>query len=157
MKHLTTEQLISYQLKELSNKESQLLEQHLESCSACQNELILIGELHEDWMNPTNLELSDEMFEEIMMKTEEMNKEVIKSEQHSKLHHKKRSNSKLVRLVHLSLAAAATFLFFHFQLEKQITKSNQQVVQTIEQTSNLLEKSEKVNFTIPKIWKGMSK
>lgn len=152
MKHLTTEQLISYQLKELSNKESQLLEQHLESCSACQNELILLGELHQEWMNPTNLELSGEMFEEIMMKTEEM-----KTEQQTKHHHKNQSNSKLVRLVHLSLAAAATFLFFHFQLEKQITKSNQQVVQTIEQTSNLLEKSEKMNFTIPKIWKGMSK
>ncbi len=152
MKHLTTEQFISYQLKELSNKESQLLEQHLESCSACQNELILLGELHEEWMNPTNIELSGELFDEIMMKTEEM-----KTVQHSKPHHKKHSNSKLVRLVHLSLAAAATFLFFHFQLEKQITKSNQQVVQTIEQTSNLLEKSEIVNFTIPKIWKGMSK
>ena len=154
MKHLTTDQIISYQLKELSNKESQLLEQHLESCSACQNELILLGELHEEWMNPTNLVLSDGLLDEIMMKTEE-----IKTEKHSKPHQKTHSNSKLVRLVHLSLAAAATFLFFHFQLEKQITKSNQQVVQTIEQTSNLLEKSEKMklNFTISKFWKGMSK
>lgn len=154
MKHLTTEQIISYQLKELSNKESQLLEQHLENCLACQNELILIGQLHEEWMNPTNLVLSDELLDEIMMKTEE-----VKTEQHSKQNHISHSNSKIVRLVHLSLAAAATFLFFHFQLEKQITKSNQQVVQTIEQTSNLLEKSEKmkINFTIPKIWKGMSK
>lgn len=152
MKHVTTEQLISYQLMELSNKESQLLKQHIESCSACHYELIQLGELHEEWMNSTNLELPSELFDEIMMKTEEMN-----TEKQTKPHHRNQTNSKFIRLVHLSLAAAATFLFFHFQLEKQITKSNQQVVHTIEQTSTLIEKSEEMNFTIPKIWKGMSK
>lgn len=152
MKHLTTDQLISYQLKELSNKETQLIKQHLQGCLACQNEYILIGELHEEWMNPPELELSNEILDEVMQKVEE-----IQLDLHPTSHQVKRSNSKKIRLIHLTLAAAATFLFFQFQFEEHISKSNQQVVQTIEQTTNLIEKSEKMNFTIPKFWKGMNK
>lgn len=152
MKHLTTDQLISYQLKELSNKETQLIEQHLQGCLTCQNEYILIGELHEEWMNPPELELSNEIQDEVMQKVEEIQLDLYPTS-----HQVNRSNSKKIRLVHLTLAAAATFLFFQFQFEEHISKSNQQVVQTIEQTTNLIEKSEKMNFTIPKFWKGMNK
>ncbi|WP_129689404.1 hypothetical protein [Gottfriedia acidiceleris] len=153
MKHLTSDQLLSYQQKKLSNKESLLLEQHLNECISCQAELELLNELDNEWMNPTDFHFSDELVNEIMKQTESI--------QFSEKTYEKKSktNSKKVRLIHLVLAAAATFLFFQFQLTERITNSNRHVVQTIDQTSSLIEKSEKIKLSIPipKILKGNKK
>lgn len=153
MKHLTSDQLLSYQQKKLSNKESLLLEQHLNECISCQAELELLNELDEEWMNPPEFHFSDELVNEIMKQTES----VQISEQANEKTFK--TNSKKVRLIHLVLAAAATFLFFQFQLTERITNSNRHVVQTIDQTSSLIEKSEKIKLSIPipKILKGNKK
>ncbi|WP_088013841.1 hypothetical protein [Gottfriedia acidiceleris] len=153
MKHLTFDQLLSYQQKKLSNKESLLLKQHLNECISCQTELELLYELDEEWMNPPEFHFSDELVNEIMKQTES----VQISEQANEKTFK--TNSKKVRLIHLVLAAAATFLFFQFQLTERITNSNRHVVQTIDQTSSLIEKSEKIKLSIPipKILKGNKK
>ena len=153
MKHLTSDQLLSYQQKKLSNKESLLLEQHLNECISCQAELELLNELDMEWMNPPDFNFSDELVNEIMKQTESIQITEKTNENKSK------TNSKKVRLIHLVLAAAATFLFFQFQLTERITNSNRHVVQTIDQTSSLIEKSEeiKLSIPIPKILKGNKK
>ncbi len=153
MKHLTSDQLLSYQQKKLSNKESLLLEQHLNECISCQTELELLNELDMEWMNPPEFHFSDELVNEIMKQTESIQIKEKTNEEKSK------TNSKKVRLIHLVLAAAATFLFFQFQLTERITNSNRHVVQTIDQTSSLIEKSEeiKLSIPIPKILKGNKK
>ncbi|MEH7454650.1 hypothetical protein [Gottfriedia acidiceleris] len=153
MKHLTSDQLLSYQQKKLSNKESLLLEQHLNECISCQAELELLNELDMEWMNPPEFHFSDELVNEIMKQTESIQITEKTDEEKSK------TNSKKVRLIHLVLAAAATFLFFQFQLTERITNSNRHVVQTIDQTSSLIEKSEeiKLSIPIPKILKGNKK
>ncbi|KQL36401.1 hypothetical protein AN960_17490 [Bacillus sp. FJAT-25509] len=153
MKHLTSDQLLSYQQKKLSNKESLLLEQHLNECISCQAELELLNELDQEWMNPSDFQFSDELVNEIMKQTESIQITEKVNEKKSK------TNSKKVRLIHLVLAAAATFLFFQFQLTERITNSNRHVVQTIDQTSSLIEKSEKIKLSIPipKILKGNKK
>ncbi|MFF3021362.1 hypothetical protein ACFVRR_01690 [Gottfriedia sp. NPDC057948] len=153
MKHLTSDQLLSYQQKKLSNKESLLLEQHLNECISCQAELELLNELDMEWMNPPDFHFSDELVNEIMKQTESIQIMEKTNEKKSK------TNSKKVRLIHLVLAAAATFLFFQFQLTERITNSNRHVVQTIDQTSSLIEKSEeiKLSIPIPKILKGNKK
>ncbi len=153
MKHLTSDQLLSYQQKKLSNKESLLLEQHLNECISCQAELELLNELDIEWMNPSEFNFSDELMNEIMKQTESIQ---ITEKTNEK---KSSTNSKKVRLIHLVLAAAATFLFFQFQLTERITNSNRHVVQTIDQTSSLIEKSEeiKLSIPIPKILKGNKK
>ncbi|MEH7402063.1 MULTISPECIES: hypothetical protein [Bacillaceae] len=153
MKHLTSDQLLSYQQKKLSNKESLLLEQHLNECISCQAELELLNELDMEWMNPPDFNFSDELVNEIMKQTESIQITEKTNEKKSK------TNSKKVRLIHLVLAAAATFLFFQFQLTERITNSNRHVVQTIDQTSSLIEKSEdiKLSIPIPKILKGNKK
>ncbi|MFF2876581.1 hypothetical protein ACFVR2_09690 [Gottfriedia sp. NPDC057991] len=153
MKHLTSDQLLSYQQKKLSNKESLLLEQHLNECISCQAELELLKELDKEWMNPPDLHFSDELVNEIMKQTESIQITEKANEKKSK------TNSKKVRFIHLVLAAAATFLFFQFQLTERITNSNRHVVQTIDQTSSLIEKSEKIKLSIPipKILKGNKK
>ncbi|MEE6451569.1 hypothetical protein RAH41_13425 [Gottfriedia acidiceleris] len=153
MKHLTSDQLISYQQKKLSNKESLLLEQHLNECTLCQAELELLNELDMEWMNPPEFHFSDELVNEIMKQTESIQITEKTNEKKSK------TNSKKVRLIHLVLAAAATFLFFQFQITERITNSNRHVVQTIDQTSSLIEKSEeiKLSIPIPKILKGNKK
>ncbi|MGG0175998.1 hypothetical protein [Gottfriedia acidiceleris] len=153
MKHLTSDQLLSYQQKKLSNKESLLLEQHLNECISCQAELELLNELDMEWMNPPEIQFSDELVSEIMKQTEPIQ---ITEKTNEK---KSNTNSKKVRLIHLVLAAAATFLFFQFQLTERITNSNRHVVQTIDQTSSLIEKSEKIKLSIPipKILKGNKK
>lgn len=152
MKHLTTDQLISFQLNELSSKESIFIEQHLNQCVKCQNELILIGELQDEWMNPPSVNLSIDVINEIMVNTD-----LINSGNQKDHGLQKKVNSKKVRFVHVLLAAAATFIFFQFQLTKHISKSNKQVVQTIEQTSTFIDKSERVKITIPKIWDVIKK
>jgi len=150
LKHLTTDQLLSYQLNNLSNKESLLLDSHLSECESCQNELELLAELNEEWLNPSNVDIPNDFLNEIMLQTEEIqiskqdNKQYVKS-----------IDSKKVRFLHLLLAAAATFLFFQFQLTKHISNSNRHVVQTIEQTTILIEKSEKLSIPIPKILRGL--
>ncbi|MES9683813.1 hypothetical protein CN514_24730 [Bacillus sp. AFS001701] len=153
MKHLTSDQLLSYQQKKLSNKESLLLEQHLNECILCQADLELLNELDMEWMNPPDFHFSDELVNEIMKQAESIQITEKTSETKSK------TNSKKVRLIHLVLAAAATFLFFQFQLAERITNSNRHVVQTINQTSSLIEKSEeiKLSIPIPKILKGNKK
>lgn len=153
MKHLTSDQLLSYQQKKLSNKESLLLEQHLNECILCQADLELLNELDMEWMNPPDFHFSDELVNEIMKQAESIQITEKTSETKSK------TNSKKVRLIHLVLAAAATFLFFQFQLAERITNSNRHVVQTIDQTSSLIEKSEeiKLSIPIPKILKGNKK
>ncbi|PGL69829.1 hypothetical protein [Bacillus sp. AFS055030] len=153
MKHLTSDQLLSYQQKMLSNKESLLLEQHLNECSSCQAELELLNELDMEWMSPPEINFSDELVNEIMKQTESIQ---ITEKTYEK---KSKTNSKKVRFIHLVLAAAATFLFFQFQLTERITNSNRHVVQTIDQTSSLIEKSEeiKLSIPIPKILKGNKK
>ncbi|UPM53304.1 hypothetical protein [Gottfriedia acidiceleris] len=153
MKHLTSDQLLSYQQKKLSNKESLLLEQHLNECISCQAELELLNELDIEWLNPPEFHFSDALVNEIMKQTELIQ---ITEETNEK---KSNTNSKKVRLIHLLLAAAATFLFFQFQLTERITNSNRHVVQTIDQTSSLIEKSEeiKLSIPIPKILKGNKK
>jgi len=153
LKHLTSDQLLSYQQKKLSNKESLLLEQHLNECISCQAELELLNELDMEWMNPPDFNFSDELVNEIMKQTESIQITEKTNEKKSK------TNSKKVRLIHLVLAAAATFLFFQFQLTERITNSNRHVVQTIDQTSSLIEKSEeiKLSIPIPKILKGNKK
>jgi hypothetical protein len=153
LKHLTSDQLLSYQQKKLSNKESLLLEQHLNECISCQAELELLNELNKEWMNPPEFHFSDELVNEIMKQTESIQITEKTNENKSK------TNSKKVRLIHLVLAAAATFLFFQFQLTERITNSNRHVVQTIDQTSSLIEKSEeiKLSIPIPKILKGNKK
>ena len=153
MKHLTSDQLLSYQQKKLSNKESLLLEKHLIECVSCKAELELLNELNEEWMNPPDFHFSDELMNEIMKQTESIQITEKANEKKSK------TNSKKVRLLHLVLAAAATFLFFQFQLTERITNSNRHVVQTIDQTSSLIEKSEeiKLSIPIPKILKGNKK
>ncbi|PGZ92571.1 MULTISPECIES: hypothetical protein [unclassified Bacillus (in: firmicutes)] len=153
MKHLTSDQLLSYQQKKLSNKESLLLEQHLNECISCQAELELLNELDKEWMNPPEFHFSDDLVNEIMKQTESIQITEKTNENKSK------TNSKKVRLIHLVLAAAATFLFFQFQLTERITNSNRHVVQTIDQTSSLIEKSEeiKLSIPIPKILKGNKK
>ncbi|PFH81555.1 hypothetical protein [Bacillus sp. AFS088145] len=153
MKHLTSDQLLSYQQKKLSNKESLLLEQHLNECISCQAELELLNELDMEWMNPPEFHFSDELVNEIMIQTESIQITEKTNEEKSK------TNSKKVRLIHLVLAAVATFLFFQFQLTERITNSNRHVVQTIDQTSSLIEKSEeiKLSIPIPKILKGNKK
>ncbi|ODG89677.1 hypothetical protein BED47_14775 [Gottfriedia luciferensis] len=153
MKHLTSDQLLSYQQKKLSNKESLLLEQHLNECISCQAELELLNELDKEWMNPPEFHFSDDLVNEIMKQTESIQITEKTNENKSK------TNSKKVRLIHLVLAAAETFLFFQFQLTERITNSNRHVVQTIDQTSSLIEKSEeiKLSIPIPKILKGNKK
>ncbi|MEH7514769.1 hypothetical protein V7146_18800 [Gottfriedia acidiceleris] len=153
MKHLTSDQLLSYQQKKLSNKESLLLEQHLNECISCHAELELLNELEMEWMNPPDFHFSDELVNEIMKQTESIQITEKANEKKSK------TNSKKIRLIHLVLAAAATFLFFQFQLTERITNSNRHVVQTIDQTSSLIEKSEKIKLSIPipKILKGNKK
>jgi len=153
LKHLTSDQLLSYQQKKLSNKESLLLEQHLNECILCQADLELLNELDMEWMNPPDFHFSDELVNEIMKQAESIQITEKTSETKSK------TNSKKVRLIHLVLAAAATFLFFQFQLAERITNSNRHVVQTIDQTSSLIEKSEeiKLSIPIPKILKGNKK
>lgn len=154
MKHLTSDQLLSYQQNKLSNKESLLLEQHLNECSSCKAELDLLNELQEEWLNPPEFHFSDEIMNEIMKQTEliELKEQVIEKKSNN-------HNSKKVRFIHLVLAAAATFLFFQFQLAERISNSNRHVVQTIDQTSTLIEKSEKIKLSIPipKILKGNKK
>jgi hypothetical protein len=153
LKHLTSDQLLSYKQKKLSNKESLLLEQHLNECISCQAELELLNELDQEWMNPPDFHFSDELVNEIMKQTELIQITEKTNEKKSK------TNTKKVRLIHLVLAAAATFLFFQFQLTERITNSNRHVVQTINQTSSLIEKSEKIKLSIPipKILKGNKK
>ena len=105
-------------------------------------------------MNPPTIQLPDDVINEIMMQTEEM-----KMTTQDTKHNIKQYNSKKVRLFHIVLAGAATFLFFQFELTERITNSNQQLVQTIEKTSTLIEKGENMSITIPipKILKGNKK
>ncbi|WP_088072831.1 hypothetical protein [Gottfriedia luciferensis] len=154
MKHLTSDQLVSYQQNKLSNKESLLLEQHLNGCASCQAELELLIELDEVWMNPQNFSFTDDFVNEILEQTDSIQ---VKKKDH--IEKTKRFNSKKIRFLHLVLAAAATFLFFQFQLTERISNSNRHVVQTIDQTSSLIEKSEKITISIPipKILKGNKK
>ncbi|PEJ56283.1 hypothetical protein CN692_18275 [Bacillus sp. AFS002410] len=152
MKHLTSDQLLSYQQNKLSKKESLMLEQHLNECSSCEAELELLNELQEEWMNPPDYHFSDDFVNEIMKQTELIEIKDQVNEMKSNNH-----NSKKVRFIHLVLAAAATFLFFQFQLAERISNSNRQVVQTIDQTSSLIEKSEKITISIPKILKENKK
>lgn len=147
MKHLTTDQLLAFEQNELSDKERVFLENHLKECETCQNELALLQELHNEWLHPSDVQLPFNVIDEIMMKTEKIESYPNKEKKSSP-----KVNSRAVRFVHLLIAAAATFLFFQLQFTKYITNSNHQVVQTIDQTSSLLNKSEKITFHFPTFW-----
>lgn len=149
MKHLTSDQLVTYHLDELSNNEKVILEKHLQECSTCENKLTLIKELHNEWINPVSTELSSNVLNGIMMETEQplvptsKDNNITKGNKHMKN-----------RFIHLVIAAAATFLIFQFQPTRHILDSNQHVVQTIEQTSFLMEKGREIPIPFSKFWKG---
>jgi len=149
LKHLTSDQLVSYHLNELSNNEKTILEKHLKDCTACENELNLIKELHNEWSNPVSVELSSSALNEIMMEVEQ---QVITTSKGSDISIRK-SNLKN-RCIHLVIAAAATFFIFQFQPTTHILNSNQQVVQTIEHTSTLMEKGREIPVPFSRFWKG---
>ena len=148
MKHLTSDQLVAFHLDELSNYEKVILEKHLQECSACQNEFILMEELHNEWINPVSIEPSSNFLNGIMGEIEQQETTAIKGRNMAKNQPMKN------RLIHLVIAAAATFLIFQFQPAKHIVDSNQHVVQTIEQTSSLMEKGREIPIPFSKFWKG---
>lgn len=149
MKHLTSDQLVTYHLDELSNNEKLILEKHLQECSTCENELTLIKELHNEWINPVSTELSNDVPNGIMMEIEQQPSPTSNGSNIAK-----RNKHIKNRFIHLVIAAAATFFIFQFQPTMHIVDSNQQVVQTIEQTSSLMEKGREIPVPFSKFWKG---
>lgn len=149
MKHLTLDQLVAYHLDELSNGEKGILEKHLHECSACQHELILLEGLHNEWINPVYVEPSSNLLNGIMLEIEQQD-----TTANTGFNKAKRHQAMKNRLIHLVIAAAATLLIFQFQPTKHVVDSNQHVVQTIEQTSSLMEKEKELAIPFSKFWKG---
>ncbi|MBO9128976.1 hypothetical protein [Bacillus sp. 165] len=130
MSHPTIEQLLFYHKNELSNEQKLLLAKHIEQCAVCQAELIFIEELEQEWNEADDIKLPPAIADNIMEKISGSNQKKYKQE-----------NIK-IRLFHLSLAAAATFLFFHFGFVNYLTDTNHYVIQTIENTASLIEKGQ---------------
>lgn len=148
MNHLTADQLIAYQLQQLTEEEMRLVEQHAATCATCEEELFLLLDLHHCWTTASPaVEPSDTFLTNTLHQLEPPPAEVVTIP--------KFGSSMFHRFVHLAIAGAAAFLFFQFQFTQHIVEYNGKMVQTIEQTSTFMEQPEQMLASLKRIhWRN---
>lgn len=130
--HLTTKQLVAYHENVLPPAKQQLYAQHLQHCSSCQAEWRILQELDAAWQNPAPDGFSRDIIDSVMLDIEQL--PLPKPMQQLP------TQSRKMRTVHVLLAGAATFLFLQSDLIQYISRTDDYVTHTIEQTSSFTNK-----------------
>lgn len=129
--HLTTKQLVAYHENVLPPAKQQLYAQHLKHCPTCQAEWTMLQELDAAWQNPEPDSFPTDIIDAVMIDIEQL--PLPKPAQLPK-------QSRKVRTRHVLLAGVATFLFLQSDLIQYISRTDDYVTHTIEQTSSLTDK-----------------
>jgi hypothetical protein len=140
MKHISDQQLISYQLNELSLQETEFVIRHISSCTKCQEQLELLNMLTDEWDEPSIVELPTSLEDSIMSMIES-------PKQVSQVKQQRKAPNKYMKYVHFAMAAAATFLFFKANITGVLLDTSKQVTETY---GNTVEHTNKISIELPK-------
>ncbi|GGE57456.1 hypothetical protein [Priestia taiwanensis] len=137
MKHVTDEQLISYQLNELSLEDTTFVMKHISTCMKCQEKFELLNMLTDEWDEPSITHISTSLEDSIMSMIET-------SKQVKKPTYKPNA---YMKYIHFGLAAAVTLLFFKADVTGRLLNTSKQMTDTYGYT---VEQTNKFSIELPK-------
>ena len=122
--------LFSYTLGELNQQEENDMKNHLESCSACENQVKEFLSFQEAWNNPVDIQVSDSVMKNVMA-------EIIPSKIDSYVVPIRKKNA----LIHFALATAATFFLLYSGIFDQMYQSVGEFTTTFSETTNQVQQA----------------